>query len=284
MQRSRREACLRGQLSSIRAMPIWQRLFQTSSSNSAIAGVIPPDLKIDHVEQVSPPLGATSRASIAFRPHGQINPDGNGMKDMFRLCASTTQHKTAIIAFSGLQRPLPLSEANQEVAIAAAIFSSFQVDIALVTQRATAQAAPEIAHLKQVDAAQRQAVQANTARIVGNIQQIGANARQDERDPSRQQRPASLVGGRPEREFAERPGLQQLPAGPECGAEQLTGAHSTQWNSAADAMVKANPQKYSYVPTAELHLWRGLLSLTDRQRRQGQIPCVSHLRSSRKNR
>ena len=29
----------------------------------------------------------------------------------------------------------------------------------------------------------------------------------------------------------------------------FTGAHSTQWNSAADAMVKANPNKYSYVST-----------------------------------
>jgi hypothetical protein len=29
----------------------------------------------------------------------------------------------------------------------------------------------------------------------------------------------------------------------------FTGAHSTQWNSAADAMVQSNPNKYSYVST-----------------------------------
>ena len=48
--------------------------------------------------------------------------------------------------------------------------------MALVTQRANAQAAPEIAHLKQIDAQQRQANQAFTANAINNIHAIGAAA------------------------------------------------------------------------------------------------------------
>ena len=46
-------------------------------------------------------------------------------------------------------------------------------------------------------------------------------------------------------------GLQQLPARSDGDPEQLHRARGAAWNSAADAMVQANPDKYSYVNTSD---------------------------------
>ena len=114
----------------------------------------------------------------------------------------------------------PNYEAGQTNAIAPAIFTSFHVNMALVTQRATAEAAPHIAHLKQVDAQQRPAVQANTANPSTTFSDRREGHRPDERDRGRQQRPAGRLECPAESQRAERSGLQQLSAGPKRDSEQ----------------------------------------------------------------
>lgn len=212
-------------------------------------GYSPTELKIDHAEQVFPPPGASFEGERCVQATGQVNPDGRGIQAMIRLvCQNPTQNGTYSFLDSVAYFPNP--DANQANAIASAIFSSFQVNIALVVQRATAQAAPEIAHLKQVDAAQRQAVQANTARIVGNINQIGANAtaRMNATEAANSAEQSNWEAGQ-NANARNTQGFSNYLLDQSVVQNNYTGAHGTQWNSAADAMVKANPNKYSYVNT-----------------------------------
>jgi hypothetical protein len=103
-----------------------------------------------------------------------VNPDGKGMQGMFRVIC-VTPGQFGDFSFLDYVDEFPASEAGQGNAMAAAIMNSFNVNMALVSQRAAAQAAPHIAQLKQVDAQQRAANQAFTANAINNIHAIGSN-------------------------------------------------------------------------------------------------------------
>ncbi len=138
-------------------------------------GLGPAPVKFDNVEQVAPPQDDEVQGERCAQATGQADPDGKGMQGMFRvICVRPGQYGNYSFLDSVVQ--FPLSEAGQMNAIAPAIISSYQVNMALITQRANAQSAPFIAHLKQVDAQQRQANQAFTANAINNIHAIGASA------------------------------------------------------------------------------------------------------------
>ena len=116
--------------------------------------------------------------------------------------------------------------------------------------RSTAQAAPEIANLKQADAAQRQAVQSNTARIVGNIQQIGAyaTARMNATEAANSAERVSWNATQ-NANAKNAQGFSNYLLDQSVVQNNSTGAQATDWNSTADALMQSNPSKYSYVNT-----------------------------------
>jgi hypothetical protein len=224
-------------------------------------GFVPVALKLDYAEQVAPPPGCALEGARYALATGQIDPDGKGLQRMFRVLGAAAPDPYGDFSFHDFVAYFPHAEAAQANAIASAVFSSFQVDLALVTQRASAEAAPHIARLRQVDAAQRRAVQANTARIIGNINQIGANATAR----------MNAVGAANDAQHA------QWRAGQDANSRNVQGfsnylldqsvvqdnnmygngtvGHGTLWNSTADALVKADPKRFEYVELP--NYWRG---------------------------
>jgi endo-beta-N-acetylglucosaminidase D len=136
---------------------------------------------------------------------------------------------------------------------------SFQVDEALVQQRASAEAAPHIAHMIQVDAAQRAAVEVNTARIVGKIQRIGAdatarmNAVEAANDAQHADWNATQVDHARNTQGVSNYLLDQSVV--EVNDGNGTVGHGTFWNKTAEALVKSDPNHFSYVDVP--NYWAG---------------------------
>ncbi len=229
---------------------------------SQAKGFTPAGLKIDYSEQVSPPAGSSFEGERCALATGQINPDGKGMQAMFRVICATPPDQYGDYHFADYVGYFPHTETSQANAIASAIFASFYVDEALVSQRASAEAAPHIAQLKQVDAQQRQAVQARNAQIIGNIQQIGANAtaRMNATEAANDAQHASWNAGqdanaRNSAGFSNYLLDQTVVQNNNVGGTGAVG-HATLWNAQANAMVKANPNKYEIVNTP--NYWKGI--------------------------
>jgi hypothetical protein len=223
-------------------------------------GFVPAGLKIEYAEQVSPPPGASFMGARCALATGQIDPNGKGMQRMFRVVCATPPDQFGDYSFLDYVAYFPHAEISQANAVAGAVLSSFQVDFALVAQRASAEAAPHIARLKQMDAAQRQAEQANAARIIGNINQIAANATAR----------MNAVGAANDAQHAQwREGQDASARNTQAFSNYLldqtvvqdnmygsgTIGHGTLWNTAADALVKADPRRFEYVDKP--NFWRG---------------------------
>ena len=225
-------------------------------------GFTPTALKIDYSEQVSPPAGSSFEGERCALATGQINPDGKGMQAMFRVICANRPDQYGDYNFADYVAYFPHTETSQANAIASAIFASFYVDQALVSQRASAEAAPHIAQLKQVDAQQRQAVQARNAQIIGNIQQIGANAtaRMNATQAANDAQHAGYwaqqdSNARNSAGFSNYLLDQTVVQNNNVGGTGAAG-HATVWNAQASAMVKANPNKYEIVNTP--NYWKGI--------------------------
>ncbi len=229
---------------------------------SQAKGFTPTGLTIDYSEQVSPPVGSSFEGERCALATGQINPDGKGMQTMFRVICANPPDQYGDYSFADYVAYLPHYEASRANAIASAIFASFYVDEALVSQRATAEAAPHIAQLKQVDAQQRQAVQARNAQIIGNIQQIGANAtaRMNATEAANDAQHAGYwaqqdSNARNSAGFSNYLLDQTVVQNNSVGGSGAAG-HATLWNSTANALVQANPNKYEIVNTP--NYWKGV--------------------------
>lgn len=224
---------------------------------SRAKGFVPVSLKIDYSEQVSPPAGSTFDGERCALATGQIDPDGKGTQAMFRMICAMAPDPYGDYSFSDYVAYLPHYEASRANALASAIFSSFQEDIALVAQRASAEAAPHIAQLKQMDAAQRQALQARHAQIIGNIQQIGANATA-RMNATQAANDAQHAGYWAQQDANARngQGFSNYLLDQTVIQDANRNAHGTVWNQTADALVRSNPNRFSIVQTP--NFWKGI--------------------------
>ncbi len=208
----------------------------------------PAPIQIQNAEQVAPPPGDAFQGERCAQATGQVNPDGKGMQGMFRvICVNPGQYGD--FSFLDYVAEFPLSEASQGNAIGAAMINGYQENIALVTQRAAAEAAPHIAQLKQVDAQQRAANQAFTANAINNIHAIGAAAtsRMNATEAANSAEQSSWEAGQ-SANARNNQGFSNYLLDQSVVQNNSTGAHTTNWNSAADAMVKSG--KYSYVSSS----------------------------------
>ena len=224
-------------------------------------GFVPVGLKIDYSEQVSPPAGSSFEGERCALATGRIDPNGKGMQAMFRVLCAQAPDPYGDYSFSDYVAYFPHAETSQANAVAGAIFSSFYMDKALVVQRANAEAAPHIAQLKQMDADQRQAAQARTAQIVGSINQIAANATarmnriEAENDAQHAQWNAGQDNNARNNQGFHNYLLDQTVVQDNNMYGNGTIGHGTLWNTAADALVKADPDRFQYVDKP--NFWQG---------------------------
>lgn len=234
----------------VKAFPdIFQRL---RASN----GLGPAPLQIDHAEQAP-----ASQGQRCVNATGQVNPDGRGMVEMNALLCATALEQYGDFHFVVSQFQIPLGSTDQQRATAAAIMSSYKVNMELINARVAAQMAPVLASMRQNWEAQQQALGAHSQQISGDIRQIGANAtaRMNATQAANDAQHAGYwarqdTNARNSQGFSNYI-LDQTVIQDNNMYGNGTVGHGTVWNSTADTLVKANPNRYEIVDTP--NFWKG---------------------------
>jgi len=194
----------------------------------AAAGQGQAPLEVDSVQAASGSQGQCVTAT------GQLNPDGSGMKQMQMLLCKSAPNQLGAYQFILTKCLLPLGASDQQRATANAIMASFKPDMQRAQAIANAQSAPIIAQMQATYQAHQQALMSFTQQQIANIHQIGANA-------------TAQFNANENAEARNDQGFSNYLLDQTVVQNNYTGAHATEWNSAADALVQANPNKYSYV-------------------------------------
>jgi hypothetical protein len=219
---------------------IYQRMQTTAG-----LGTAPP--KVDTIKPVEGTQGQCVDAT------GQVNLGGKGMKEFRELMCGTPPFQNGVYEYKISFYWLPPGATNRQRAICDAIMANYRVD----QQRVDAQAAPYIQMLQQ----HTQALMALTQQQIAHSQQMTndtlARARQTEAEHD-----AQHAQWRQGEDNISRQGqafsnyiLDQTVVQDNNMYNNGTIGHGTLWNSEADALVKANPNRFEYVPTP--NYWRG---------------------------
>jgi hypothetical protein len=211
------------------------------------AGQGPAPLKVDSVQAVAGSQGQCVNAT------GQVNPDGTAMREMKMLLCRSTPDQTGNYVFTLTKCLLPLGATDQQRATADAIMASYKADMQRAQSLANAQSAPVIAKMQGIYQAHQKALMSFTQQQIANTRQIGqqATARMSATSKANSAGQASADASQ-EGTAKNNQGFNNYLLDQKVIQNNSTGAHSTQWNSAADAMVKSNPNKYSYVSNSNL--------------------------------
>jgi hypothetical protein len=212
---------------------IWQQVRR-------ISGATPANIQIDHSEEISAPQGERCQHFT-----GHLSADGKAYEMNSTMCMGAPT-VGGLYGLSFFHSVIPNAFADQDRATVTAIFASFQVNTALIKQQVAAITAPVIAAMnKQVEA------QAN--KYINNIHQMGqqTTARINASQAANSAEQASFDAGQTAN-GQKVAGFSNYLLDQSVVQNNSTGSHSTQWNSAANALVQANPSKYSYVSNSNL--------------------------------
>ena len=167
---------------------------------------------------------------------GKIDPhDDKGVRQFDTVFCIGPLSRMGQYMSLGYHTAVPVALAEREHATMGAIMSSFQVNTQIVTAQAAAIAAPAITQIHAIGrAAAQQAAQAHAANDRYNQ---GVEARWDSQDKHNQAFSNYL--------------LDQTVI-----SDNQNNAHATVWNQTADALVKANPDRFGYVATP--NFWQGV--------------------------
>jgi len=169
-----------------------------------------------------------------LNPGASLNPGGGMQALNMTICADPGQAgQFAYHIFEGL---LPNSIAAQESATELAIMNSFQVDQALLDQIVNAEMAPILKQEQQNYNNMEQSLINRSEQIVNQIHQIGDNSTQRMNETE-------------DNNARNDQGFDNYLLDQSVVQNNATGGHSTQWNSTANQMVRANPGKYQIVST-----------------------------------
>ena len=137
---------------------------------------------------------------------------------------------------------LPLANADKEQPMLNSILNSYKVNMQVVNA--------ENAKLMEQKQQSDQQITASAQQYIGQIHQIGAQAtaRMNATETANDAQHAAWNAGQ-NANAQNAQGFSNYLLDQNVVQNNFTGAHSTQWNSAADAMVQSNPGKYSYVST-----------------------------------
>ena len=192
---------------------------------------------------------------------GQLNPDNTTMRELSGLMCRATPNQSGNYMFTFTRSLLPLGASEQQRATANAILASYKPDMQRAQAIAGAQTAPIIAQMNQTYQAHTQALMAMTQQQIAfsqqrtnatlaRAQQVGA-----EHDAQNEAwRRGEDMQSRQVQGFSNYI-LDQTVVQDNNMYGNGTVGHGTLWNSEADALVKANPNRFEYVPTQ--NYWRG---------------------------
>ena len=218
-------------------------------------GQPPAPLKVDSVQPVS---GSQGQCVTAI---GQINPDNTTMRDMNYLMCRSTPNEAGQYFLTMTRCLLPLGASDQQRATAAAIMASYKPDMQRAQAIANAQSAPMIAQMNAIYQSHQQALMSFTQAQIARTREIGAQATQryNDADQARLQSRAQFesrqdLNARSNQEFHNYL-LDQTVVQDNNMYGNGTIGHGTLWNSTADALVKADPNRFEYVDKP--NYWRG---------------------------
>jgi hypothetical protein len=222
----------------------------------AVMGQGPAPLKVDSVQAVSGSEGKCVTAT------GQLNPDGTAMREMNMLLCRSTPDQYGMYFLILTKSLLPLGASDQQRATAAAIIASYKPDMQRAHAIADAQSAPVIAQMQQTYQAHQQALMSFTQQQIANIHQIGANATA-RMNAAEQEHDMENRSFEQHEDDISRNGqgfsnylLDQTVVQDNNMYNNGTIGHGTVWNSTADALVRADPNRFEIVDTPGY--WRGI--------------------------
>ncbi len=221
----------------------------------ASTGQGPAPLKVDSDQPVSGSQGQCVSVT------GQLNPDNTTMRDLTALMCRSTPNQSGNYMFTFTRNLLSLGASEQQRATANAIMASYKPDMQRAQAIADAQSAPIIAQMNQTYQAHQQALMSFTQAQIARTRQIGADAmaRAREDDVEHDQQHAAWRQGEDDisrrgQGFSNYILDQSVVQNNNVAGTGMEG-HATLWNSTAEALVKADPNKYELVP--EEGYWPG---------------------------
>lgn len=218
----------------------------------------PTDLQIDRSETMPSP-----QSERCVHATGHVNNFGSGMMELNEmLCTVGFDPNTGQYRFTAFFSLLPNAVADQDRATAAAIMSSFKWDEALVRARSDAEMAPILATMRKSWQAQQDALLRHNQQIVGQINQIGANAtaRYNATQAANDAQHAAWSQGQEDNSRNIQGFSNYLLDQTVIQDNNMYGngtvGHGTAWNSTADTLVKANPNRFEIVESP--NYWQGV--------------------------
>ena len=148
---------------------------------------------------------------------------------------------------------LSVEFADRDRATAAAILSSFQPNLAVINQIGAQQAAPAIAAIHAIG--QRAAAQMKSAEDTNDIQNEGFRARLNSNTTQYSSSGDGMDTRARNNQSFDNYILDQTVVQDNNMYGNGTIGHGTIWNSTADALVKADPNRFEYV--TQPNFWQG---------------------------
>ena len=198
----------------------------------------PAKIQVDKMQEMPEPQGVHG-----VMASGQMDPDGKGMQfysDLMTVSDPTRDYGSYSVTLS--HALLPLAIADQEKPMLNSIISTYKPNMQVVN-------AENAKLLQQKQQSDQQTLAAAQARV-NQIKQIGAQAtaRMNATEAANDAQHAGYWAQQ-NNNARNGQGFSNYLLDQTVVQNNYTGAHATQWNSAANGMVKANPNKYSYVST-----------------------------------
>ena len=217
-------------------------------------GLGPAKLQVDKIDPMPPPQGSPlGRGEECVIASGHLDPDGKGMRTFNDMMCAALPLDWGGHSITLNHSLFPDSLVEKETPTFHAMLSSWKLNAEVLDQQAQA-----AMRQKQADDA---AIRAQTQQAVRNIQQIGANAtaRMNATEAANDAQHAGYwaqqdSNARNSQSFSNYL-LDQTVIQDNNVYGNGTIGHATVWNSTADALVKAYPNRYEIVDTP--NFWKG---------------------------
>jgi len=201
----------------------------------------PAKLQVDKVEPMNVPKGGGSCALIT----AHIDADGQGMKKLIDDICEFPPAQWGAYLITRNFNIMPDAQSDKEQSLVMAIFMSGKINQQVINQ----QMQKKLAQKKQSDQQWLNwgQQQSNRIKAQGQAAQQNFAAHQAANDAQH----ASWNAGQ-NTNAQNNTGFSNYLLDQSVVQNNATGAHSTQWNSTADALVKTNPNRFQYVPNQNL--------------------------------
>jgi hypothetical protein len=216
-------------------------------------GLGPAKLQVEKIDQVPPPQGSP-QGEECVNVKGQLDPDGNGMRSWAEMmCATLPANEWRGYMVIRHQSLFPNSLADQQKPTVQAMIPTLKMNAEVLNQQNA-----ELIRRKQADDAQ---IRAQTQQAINNIHQIGANAtaRYNATQAANDAQHAGYWARQDDNARTNQGFHNYILDQTVIQDNNVYGhgevGHGTVWNSTADALVKANPNRYEIVNSP--NFWQG---------------------------